>query len=93
MYIPLLNFYDVMCWVLTAYGGSQMSTDGLVHVVTLCGQCSCGCPELYLDPAAAEEQRVVITDDFGNAIRLSRAQLRDIIGLAREGALDATAIG
>lgn len=66
-----------------------MSQDNLVHMLTLCGSCSCGCPELYLDPAAAEEQRVVITDDFGSAIRLSRAQLRDIIGLARDGSLDA----
>lgn len=63
-----------------------MSRDGLVHVLTLCG--SCGCPELYVDPHAGEDRRVVITDDFGNAIRLSAAQPRDIVVLAREGALD-----
>ena len=65
-----------------------MSRDGLVHVLTLCGSCSCGCPELYVDPHAGEDRRVVITDDFGNAIRLSAAQPRDIVVLAREGALD-----
>ena len=48
-----------------------MSRDGLVHVLTLCG--SCGCPELYVDPHAGDDRRVVITDDFGNAIRLSAA--------------------
>lgn len=65
-----------------------MTDDTLVHVLTLCGNCNCGCPELYVDPQAAPEQRVVITDDFGNAIRLSPDQLRDIVGLARSGALD-----
>ena len=35
------------------------------HIATFCGQCNCGCPELYLDDAAAPERRVVITDDFG----------------------------
>ncbi len=68
-----------------------MSDRELVHVLTLCGSCSCGCPELYLDESAPETQRVVITDDFGSAIRLSPAQLRDIVGLAREGALDSIA--
>ncbi|MBM7075450.1 hypothetical protein JQX11_03650 [Micromonospora sp. MMS20-R1-14] len=67
---------------------AHMAADGLVHVLTLCGNCNCGCPELYIDPAAPAEQRVVITDDFGNAIRLSGGQLSDIVGLARSGALD-----
>ena len=28
------------------------------HIATFCGQCNCGCPELYLDDTAAPEQRV-----------------------------------
>ncbi|ASW54814.1 hypothetical protein [Plantactinospora sp. KBS50] len=65
-----------------------MADNGLVHVLTLCGNCNCGCPELYVDPQAPQEQRVVITDDFGSAIRLSGDQLRDIVQMARDGALD-----
>ena len=61
---------------------------GLQHVTTFCGQCSCGCPELYLDPAADEDRRVVITDDFGASIRMSLAQLAVIVDDARAGVLD-----
>jgi hypothetical protein len=74
-----------------SHDGMSQEQEGLVHVLTLCGQCSCGCPELFVDPHAGDDQRVVITDDFGGSIRLSQAQLRDIIGLARGGALDAAA--
>jgi hypothetical protein len=63
-------------------------TTGLRHVTTFCGQCSCGCPELYLDPAADEDRRIVITDDFGQAIRMSLAQLAVIVDDARAGVLD-----
>jgi hypothetical protein len=63
-------------------------TAGLQHVTTFCGQCSCGCPELYVDPAADEDRRVVITDDFGQAIRMSVAQLAVIVDDARNGVLD-----
>jgi hypothetical protein len=63
-------------------------TAGLQHVTTFCGQCSCGCPELYLDPDAGEDRRVVITDDFGQAIRMSLAQLAVIVDDARAGVLD-----
>lgn len=61
---------------------------GLVHVATFCGQCNCGCPELYLDPTADDERRVVITDDFGQRIQISLAQLADLVGDARNGVLD-----
>ena len=60
----------------------------LQHVATFCGQCSCGCPELYVDPAAPEERRVVITDDFGQRIQMSLAQLAVIVEDARAGVLD-----
>jgi len=58
------------------------------HVATFCGQCSCGCPELYLDHAAAPEQRVVITDDFGQRIQLSVEQLQDLVTDVKAGRLD-----
>ncbi|MEJ2888061.1 hypothetical protein [Actinomycetospora aeridis] len=67
---------------------APLPTSGLQHVTTFCGQCSCGCPELYLDPAADEDRRVVITDDFGQAIRMSVAQLAVIVDDARNGVLD-----
>jgi hypothetical protein len=63
-------------------------TAGLQHVATFCGQCSCGCPELYLDPAASDERRVVITDDFGQRIQMSLRQLADLVADARNGVLD-----
>ncbi len=61
---------------------------GLHHVATFCGQCSCGCPELYVDPDADDDRRVVLTDDFGQAIRMSLAQLAVIVDDARAGVLD-----
>jgi hypothetical protein len=60
----------------------------LQHVATFCGQCSCGCPELYVDPDAPEERRIVITDDFGQRIQMSLAQLAVIVDDARAGVLD-----
>lgn len=65
-----------------------MDTTGLRHVATFCGQCNCGCPELYLDEGAPEDRRVVITDDFGRHIRMSVTQLRAIVDDARAGVLD-----
>ena len=46
------------------------------RIATFCGQC--GCPELWLDHDAPEERRVVITDDFGQRVELSLAQLADL---------------
>jgi hypothetical protein len=76
-----------------AYEEDQMDsattgTAGLQHVATFCGQCNCGCPELYLDPAASDERRVVITDDFGQRIQMSLGQLADLVADARNGVLD-----
>jgi hypothetical protein len=73
---------------MTEQGTTEHGVPGLQHVTTFCGQCSCGCPELYLDPAADEDRRVVITDDFGAAIRMSVAQLAVIVDDARAGVLD-----
>ncbi len=58
------------------------------HIATFCGSCSCGCPELYVDDAAPPERRVVITDDFGQRIQMSLAQLADLVADVHRGALD-----
>ena len=61
---------------------------GLQHIATFCGQCSCGCPELYLDHHATPERRIVITDDFGQRIQMSHEQLRDLVADVKSGVLD-----
>lgn len=58
------------------------------HIVTFCGQCNCGCPELFVDDAAAPEKRIVITDDFGQRIQMSVGQLSDLVDDVRRGVLD-----
>jgi hypothetical protein len=58
-------------------------------IASFCGQCSCGCPQLYVDEAAAPERRIVFTDDFGASIRMSAVQFADLVAQARSGALDA----
>ena len=58
------------------------------HIATFCGQCNCGCPELYVDDAAPAEKRVVITDDFGQRIQMSVGQLADLVADVRRGVLD-----
>jgi hypothetical protein len=55
------------------------------HVLTFCGSCSCGCPELFVDHAAAADQRIVLTDDFGQRIQMSVEQLQVIVDEARAG--------
>ena len=65
-----------------------MSDAGLEHVVTFCGQCSCGCPQLYVDHDAAPERRIVLTDDFGQRIQMSEGQLRDLVTDVKRGVLD-----
>ena len=63
------------------------------HVATLCGQCSCGCPEVFIDDDAEPARRVVITDDFGQRIQLSIDQLRDLVRDVRAGVLDEVLAG
>lgn len=59
--------------------------DALSRVITFCGKCSCGCPELYIDHEAEAERRIVITDDFGQRIQMSVEQLEVIVDEARAG--------
>ena len=60
----------------------------LEHIATFCGSCNCGCPELYLDPDAPEEKRVIITDDFGQRIQMSVEQLQVLVDDIKGGVLD-----
>jgi hypothetical protein len=58
-------------------------------IATFCGSCSCGCPQLFVDEAAASDRRIVLTDDFGASVRMSAGQFADLVAQARSGALDA----
>jgi hypothetical protein len=66
-----------------------MSTiDSMQPLATFCGQCSCGCPQLFIDESAPPEQRIVLTDDFGSRVRMSSEQFGDLLTQAKNGALD-----
>ncbi|WP_042374998.1 hypothetical protein [Streptacidiphilus neutrinimicus] len=60
-------------------------------VATFCGNCDCGCPQLFVDAAAPAERRVVLTDDFGQRIQMSADQFASLIEEAKAGRLDAAA--
>jgi len=66
----------------------QDNAGGLTRFAVLCGQCSCGCPELFVDHAAAPERRIVITDDFGQRVQMSADQFAVLVEEARSGRLD-----
>jgi hypothetical protein len=66
---------------------------GLTRIAILCGNCSCGCPELFIDHAAAEDRRIVITDDFGQRVQMSADQLLALIEEVRSGRLDEAMAG
>jgi hypothetical protein len=63
------------------------------HIATFCGQCNCGCPELFVDDSAAPEKRIVITDDFSQRIQMSLGQLTDLVADIRRGVLDEVLVG
>lgn len=64
------------------------SLPGTEHVATFCGQCNCGCPEIYLDHTTSPERRVIITDDFDQRIHMSLDQLHDLVADVKAGVLD-----
>lgn len=66
----------------------NLPSPGTEHIATFCGQCNCGCPELYLDHAADPERRVRISDDFGQHIQMSIEQLHDLVADVKAGVLD-----
>jgi len=67
---------------------SGPSSSVLESVAVFCGNCNCGCPELFLDHGADEERRVVLTDDFGQRVQMSLAQLSVLVADVKSGALD-----
>jgi hypothetical protein len=69
-------------------GGSTMSDLSSTPLATFCGNCDCGCPQLFHDPDAPVDKRVRITDDFGQRIQMSEDQFQDLLAQARAGALD-----
>jgi hypothetical protein len=64
----------------------------LRHLATFCGQCSCGCPEVFVDDTAPDERRVIITDDFGQRVEMSLDQFADLVDQAKAGRLDAAVL-
>ncbi len=65
-------------------------TERLTRFALLCGQCNCGCPELFVDHDAPPEKKIVITDDFGQRVQMSANQFSVLIEEARSGRLDET---
>lgn len=61
-------------------------------IARFCGQCSCGCPELFVDHAAPVERQIVITDDFGQRVEMSVDQFSSIVEAAKSGSLDDLAV-
>jgi hypothetical protein len=57
-------------------------------LATFCDQCSCGCPQLFVDESAPPERRIVLTDDFGAHVRMSAEQFNDLLTQAKNGTLD-----
>jgi hypothetical protein len=60
----------------------------LESVAVFCGNCSCGCPELFLDHGADTAHRVVLTDDFGQRVQMSLEQLSALVADVKNGTLD-----
>ncbi len=65
--------------------------DGLEPVATFCGKCSCGCPQLFVDPSATADRRVVLTDDFGQRVQMSGEQFAALMECVKAGRLDGVA--
>ncbi|MYQ55137.1 MULTISPECIES: hypothetical protein [unclassified Streptomyces] len=58
-------------------------------LATFCGNCNCGCPQLFVDESAPVKRRIVITDDFGQRVEMSADQLGSLVEEAKAGHLDA----
>jgi hypothetical protein len=57
-------------------------------ITVFCGDCNCGCPELFVDPKAEGPRRIVLADDFGQRVQMSVEQLEQLVREAKSGALD-----
>jgi hypothetical protein len=65
---------------------SQAASPDRKVIAVLCHTDTC-CPTIALDAAADASQRVVIQDDFGQEVRMSREQFQVLIDLAQQGEL------
>lgn len=65
--------------------------NGLEPLATFCGNCNCGCPQLFVDPGAPAERRVLLTDDFGQRVQMSVDQFASLVEEAKAGKLDGIA--
>ncbi|MCX4405386.1 hypothetical protein ACFV8Z_40975 [Streptomyces sp. NPDC059837] len=65
--------------------------NGLEPLATFCGDCNCGCPQLFVDPSAPAERRVLLTDDFGQRVQMSVDQFGSLVEEAKAGKLDGIA--
>jgi hypothetical protein len=68
--------------------GPGDASPALEPVAVFCGNCSCGCPELFLDHGADDAHRVVLTDDFGQRVQMSLEQLTALVADVKRGTLD-----
>ncbi|MGW1892247.1 hypothetical protein ACWCP6_18595 [Streptomyces sp. NPDC002004] len=66
-------------------------TTGLEPLATFCGSCNCGCPQLFVDPKAPADRRVLLTDDFGQRVQMSVDQFASLVADAKTGKLDGIA--
>lgn len=66
----------------------MMDDSRIIRIAVLCGQCSCGCPELFIDHTASPEKRIVITDDFGQRVQMGADQFQALVDEVRSGRLD-----
>ncbi|MET7574552.1 hypothetical protein ABZT04_39675 [Streptomyces sp. NPDC005492] len=67
-------------------------TNGLQLVATFCGNCDYGSPQLFVDPNAPAEQRIVLTDNFGQRVQMSVDQRSNLVDDAKAGKLDGIAL-
>ena len=65
----------------------QNNSPELQVIAVLCHTDTC-CPIVAIDPSAGEAQQVVIQDDFGQSVRMSREQFRVLVNLAKQGELN-----
>lgn len=69
-------------------GRRRADRQGLEPVAVFCGQCNCGCPQLFVDHDADAARRVVLTDDFGQQVQMSLDQLTALVSDVKNGVLD-----
>ncbi|MFC8004362.1 hypothetical protein ACFUCH_09215 [Streptomyces olivaceus] len=72
--------------------GRTSDLTGLEPLATFfCGNCDCGCPQLFVDPGVPAERRVLLTDDFGQRVEMSTVQFASSVEEAKAGKLDGVA--